>query len=152
MSAPQWMSPLSGALAFAALWIAVTWLLSHTSGWVRLAQRYRADREAQGIPVRVRAARMGRGPLGRYRNVLTLWVSADGLHLRLLFWLRINSPDLFFPWSEVTVTRGRYLFFDYVELTFQQAPQIPLRIYGQSAEHLREAAGTDWPAEKSPPV
>jgi len=46
MSAPQWMSPLSGALAFAALWIAVTWLLSHTSGWVRLAQRYRADREA----------------------------------------------------------------------------------------------------------
>ena len=84
--------------------------------------------------------------------MLTLWVSADGFHLRLLFFLRINSPDLFFPWPEVTVTQGRYLFFDYVELTFQQAQQIPLRIYGQSAERLREAAGTDWPAEKSLPV
>lgn len=149
MSAPQWMSPLWFVLAFAVVWAAVTWLISHASGWVGLAQCYRARRQAQGIALRVRAARMGQGAIGRFRNVLTLWVSAGGLHLRLLFLFRINSPDLFVPWSDVTVTTGRHLFFDYVELTFRQAPQIPLRIYGQAAQQLREAAGPDWPAEQS---
>ncbi len=144
----QWAPPLLAASCFVALWIAVTWLLSYTSGWVALARIYRASREAGGIPVRLRAARMGRNLVGQFRNVLTLWVGSDGLQLRLQFFFRINSPDLFFPWTDVSVTRGRQFFFDYVELKFRQAPEIPLRIYGKSGELVREAAGDDWPETK----
>jgi len=145
----QWASPLLVASCFVALWIVVTWLLSHISGWVALARIYRANREAGGIPVRLRAARMGRNLVGQFRNVLTLWVGSDGLQLRLQFFFRINSPDLFFPWSDVAVTHGRQWFFDYVELKFRQAPEIPLRIYGKSAELVRAAAGDDWPQTRS---
>ena len=42
----QWASPLLVASCFVALWIVVTWLLSHISGWVALARIYRANREA----------------------------------------------------------------------------------------------------------
>ena len=71
------------------------------------------------------------------------------MQLHMLFLFAINSPDLFVPWSDISVTRGRQFFFDYVELQFRQAPEIPLRIYGKSAERVQEAAGADWPERKS---
>ena len=145
---PQWASPLFFAALFAAMWIAVTWLLSHTSGWVALARVYRAGDAASGIPVRIRAANMGHSLLGQFRNVLTLWVGARGLHLHMLFLFGINSPDLFFPWADISVSRGRHFFFDYIELKFRLAPEIPLRIYGKAAALVQEAAGSDWPEAK----
>ena len=148
-TSPQWASPLLVAFCFVALWIAVTWLLSHISGWVALARLYRAGRDAVGIPVRLRAARMGRGATGQFRNVLTLWVGTEGIQLRLQLLFRINSPDLFVPWTEITVTRGRQLFFNYIELKFRQAPDIPLRMYGEAAERVCAAADEHWPEKKS---
>lgn len=145
----QWASPLLFAGLFAALWLAVTWLLSHTSGWVALARIYRADEAAAGIPVRISAARMGHGLLGQFRNVLTAWVSARGLHLHMQFLFRINSRDLLFPWADISVSRGRQFFIDYVELKFRRAPEIPLRIYGRAAALVQEAAGSDWPERKA---
>jgi len=145
----QWASPLLVAACFVALWIAVTWLLSYTSGWVALARLYRADRVAVGIPVRMRAVRMGRGASGQFRNVLTLWVGSEGIQLRLQFLFRINSPDLFMPWSEIAVSRGRQLFFNYIELNFLRAPDIPLRLYGEAAERVCAAADEHWPEKKS---
>ena len=82
---------------------------------------------------------MGRNLLGQYRNVLTLWAGANGIQLHMLFLFAINSPDLFIPWSDITVTRGRQWFFDYVELRFRGAPEVPLRIYGEVAARVQEA-------------
>ena len=65
------------------------------------------------------------------------------MQMHMLFLFAINSPDLFVPWSDVSVTRGRQFFFDYIELKFRQAPGIPLRIYGASAERVVEAAGAE---------
>lgn len=146
---PVWAPPLLVTACFVAMWLFVTWLLSHTSGWTTLARIYRAENEATGIPVRLRAVRMGRSGLGQYRNVLTLWAGAQGMQLHMLFLFAINSPDLFVPWSDISVTRGRQFFFDYIELKFRQAPEIPLRIYGASAERVVEAAGADWPENKT---
>jgi len=91
---------------------------------------------------------MGRSAIGQFRNVLTLWVGEQGLQLHMMFLFAINSRDLFFPWTDVSVSRGRRFFFDYVELHFRQAPDIPLRIYGKAAERVREAAGNNWPENK----
>jgi hypothetical protein len=146
---PAWAPPLLVAACFVGLWLFVTWLISHTSGWVTLARIYRAENAATGIPVRLRAVRMGCSLLGQYRNVLTLWAGANGIQLHMLFLFAINSPDLFIPWSDITVTRGRQWFFDYVELRFRGAPEIPLRIYGEAAARVQEAAGADWPEVKA---
>ena len=147
-----WVSPVVYLLLFAILWIGVIWLLSHLTGWVALAKIYRAPTAAAGIPVRLRSVHLGSGLLGQYRNVLTAWVSGEGLQLRMLFLFRVNTPDLFFPWSDVSVSRGRQLFFDYVELKFRLTPDIPLRIYGKAAEQLREVAAEHWPERMAPAV
>ena len=91
----------------------------------------------------------GQGATGQFRNVLTLWVGTEGIQLRLQLLFRINSPDLFVPWTEITVTRGRQLFFNYIELKFRQAPDIPLRMYGEAAERVCAAADEHWPEKKS---
>jgi hypothetical protein len=75
-----------------------------------------------------------------------------GLQLRMLFLFRVNTPDLFFPWRDVSVRRGRLWFFDYVELKFRQVPDVPLRIYGKAAELVREAAAGHWPERMAPAV
>ncbi len=148
----QWGSPLLAAVCFVALWVFVNWLLSYASGWAALARIYCARDEAAGIPVRLRAVHMGCQFLGQYRNVLTLWVSTQGLCLRMQFLFRINNPDLFFPWADISVTRGRRWFSDYIELKFRQAPEIPLRIYGAAAEMVCDAAGDQWPEIKMPQI
>ncbi len=140
-----WTTPLLFGALFVAMWIFVSWLLSHLNGWVALAKIYRAPAKPAGAPVRLGVGRIGPGLLGQFRNVLTMWVSAEGLQLHMLFLFAINSRDLFFPWADVSVSRGRHFFADYVELHFRQAPEIPLRIYGKAGERLREVAGAAWP-------
>jgi len=143
--ATQWPSPLLFLFCFAVLWIAVTSLVLYLSGWLALERSYRACNGAKGIPVRLRSAKLGRGVIGQFRNVLTLWVGKEGLQLHVLVLFGPGRSDLFFPWADITVSRGRQFFSDYVELQFARAPGIPLRIYGHAAVMVREAAGDDWP-------
>lgn len=144
-NAPIWNSPLMFAAYFVVLWLFVSWLISHLSGWVALARIYAATAKPSGVPVRLGVGRIGCSALGQFRNILTAWVGEQGLQLHMLFLFAVNSRDLYFPWTDVTVRRGHHLFSDYVELHFRQAPDIPLRIYGVAAERLREAAGANWP-------
>ena len=147
MGSNTWSPPLFYAGCFVLLWYLVIWITSHLNGWVRLCSIYRAPGAPSGVPVRLAGARVGHRFSGYYRNVLTLWVNEQGVQLRVLFLFRFNTPDLFFAWSEITVGRGRHLFADYVELRFQRAPDIPLRIYGPVAEQVRAAAGPHWPED-----
>jgi hypothetical protein len=144
-NASQWASPLLVLLFFAVLWIGVTSLVLRLSGWLALERSYRASGGAKGIPVRLRAAKLGRGFIGQFRNVLTLWVGKEGLQLHVLVLFGPNRSDLFFPWADISVSRGRQYFSEYVELTFARAPAIRLRIYGHAAVMVRNAAGSDWP-------
>jgi hypothetical protein len=144
-STAQWASPLLFLFFFAVLWITVTSLVLYLSGWLALERIYRAGSGAKGIPLRLRAAKLGRGFIGQFRNVLTLWVGKEGLQLHVLVLFGPGRSDLFFPWADITVSRGRQYFSEYVELTFARAPAIPLRIYGHAAVMLRDAAGDDWP-------
>lgn len=141
-----WGTPLFFLLCFILLWVTVCWVVSHACGWTALAKIYRATEDASGIPVRLGAARIGRGFIGRFRNVLTLWVGTQGVQLRMLFLFRVNNPALFIPWSDISVSHGREFFSDYVELHFSGAPEIPLRIYAQAAQMVRAAAAEHWPA------
>ena len=139
--------PFVFALSFVAMWLAVTFLLSYISGWALLARNYRAQRAYMGRFERVRNSRMGPlGPFGGARNALSFGVDASGIFLRMFVLFRINCRDLFIPWTDITITRGKSFFVEYVELHFRLAPNIPLRIYGKAGQTLQALATELRPA------
>ena len=96
----------------------------------------------------VRSSQMGPlGPYGGARNALNVGVDPAGLHLRMFILFRLNCRDLFIPWRDITVSRGKSLFMDYVEFHFRQSPKIRVRIYGKAGEVIRALAGPAWPVE-----
>jgi hypothetical protein len=140
-------------LFFAGMWLTVTWLLSYVSGWAFLARHYRAARPFAGRYERIRASQMGPlGPFGGARNALYVAIDPQGLHLRMFILFRVNCRDLFIPWDEITVTRGRSFFMDFVEFHFRQAPRIGVRIFGKAGDVIKALAGPAWPAETPPDV
>jgi hypothetical protein len=143
-----WLPQLGIALAFVGLWLGVTFLLSYVSGWAFLAEHYRAARPYAGRYERIRSSQMGPlGPFGGARNALNVGIDHEGLHLRMFILFRLNCRDLFIPWRDVTVNRGRSMFVDFVEFQFRQAPKIGVRIYGKAGEVIQALAGPAWPAE-----
>jgi hypothetical protein len=139
------------ALFFVALWLAITFLLSYISGWAFLARYYRTARPFEGRYERIRASQMGPlGPFGGARNALYVGIDPQGLHLRMFILFRINCRDLFIPWAEITVTRGRSFFQDFVEFHFRQAPKIRVRIFGKAGDVIKAVAGSAWPVETPP--
>ena len=148
MNTELWLPQLGIALAFVLLWLAVTFLLSYISGWAFLAEHYRAGRPYAGRYERIRSSQMGPlGPFGGARNALNVGIDHEGLHLRMFILFRLNCRDLFIPWRDITVSRGRSMFVDFVEFHFRQAPKIGVRIYGKAGEVIQALAGPVWPAE-----
>ena len=151
MDTHLWLLQIAFVLFFILLWLGVTVLLSYLSGWAFLARHYRAVLPYAGRYQRIRSSQMGPlGPLGGARNAVNVGVDAQGLHLRMFILFRLNCRDLLIPWPEITVTRGKFWFANYVEFHFRQAPKIGLRIYGKAGEVIQAMAGPAWPAEVSP--
>ncbi len=109
-------------LAFAALWLLVTVLLAQLSGWVRLAESFRATRPPTG-----RRFSFVSGGLGSrtfpvsYRSCLSLTIGEAGFFLSLWPIFRgFRAPDLFIPWSAIERVEDR-------QLLFMRYPTIQLR-------------------------
>ena len=84
-------------LAFPAIWIMVSLLLSHIGDWTALARRYRSE-----APVEGPTFHMCSGYVGSvcYRSCLVLRMCETGLQLSVLFPFRLGHPPLFIPWDE----------------------------------------------------
>jgi hypothetical protein len=148
MNSELWLPQLGIVFAAVGIWLVVTFLLSYISGWAFLAEHYRAALPFTGRYERIRSSQMGPlGPFGGARNAVNVGIDPEGLHLRMFILFRINCRDLFIPWRDITVSRGRAYFVDYVEFHFRQAPKIGLRIYGKAGEVIRAIAGPAWPDE-----
>lgn len=146
-----WLVQIGFILSFVLIWLGVTYLLSYLSGWVFVAEHYRAAQPFAGRYQRIRSSQMGPlGPLGGARNALNVGVDEQGLHLRMFVLFRLNCRDLFIPWTDITVTRGRAYFQEYVDFQFSKTPKIRVRIYGKAGEVIQAMAGPAWPAESAP--
>lgn len=147
MNTEAWLPALAFLLSFIGIWLVVTFLLSYISGWAFLAEHYRATLPYSGRFERIRSSQMGPlGPFGGARNALYVAVDQQGLHLRMFFLFRLNCPELFMPWSEITVNRGRSFFMEFVEFRFRLAPKIGVRIHGKAGQVIESLAGPAWPA------
>jgi hypothetical protein len=122
---PQWFIPL-----FALMWLGVTGLLAHLSGWTSLARSYRAGAPSNGERFRFVSGSMGLRFLPvSYGSCLFVRVEKQGFHLSILLPFRFLTPPLFIPWSDVeSAVESRFLLFRYTVLTVRsQWPRITIR-------------------------
>ncbi|MBP6782717.1 MAG: hypothetical protein KA152_02935 [Verrucomicrobiales bacterium] len=84
---------------FPLIWCFVIWLLSHFSGWQRLAKRYAAgDRPVSGEKHSGFQALIGGA---RYRQVITVHFNHDGFFMEANPFFKLGHPRLFIPWLDV---------------------------------------------------
>jgi len=121
--------------------------ISHISGWASLAQRYRCEEGFSGDRLRFRSAAMRYS--SHYGNCLTTGANPQGLFLSMSVTFLVGHPPLFIPWSEITIRRGRFLWFKYVELRLGQELAIPFRISEGLGSRLAAWAGGAWPEESA---
>jgi hypothetical protein len=80
------------------MWLLVGAVLAELSGWPRLARRYLAATAPVGSPLSGQVVSVG---WSSERNVTTLVVSTEGLHLRPMILFRFRRPPLLVPWRDV---------------------------------------------------
>ena len=120
---------------FAAIWIFVAFLISRVGGWNRLAECYRTDQPFFGTMYRLQAAQMRRGT--NYNGCLNFGVNSDGLYLVPMALFRAFHAPLFIPWSEITARPIKmWRWWNFVELRFRRAPEVPVKIRSSLAEKL----------------
>jgi hypothetical protein len=133
-------------LFFVAIWLLVSVMISRVGGWATLATRFRFEGEFTGPRWNWQAAQMRYTV--NYNGCLTLGCDETGLYLATMPLFRFKHPPLLIPWNEITASRKRILFMDFVRLSLGNDSQIPLTIRLSLAERLSNAAGAHWPIEK----
>lgn len=94
---------------FAALWIGITLLLSFIGGWGSVGKHYAATgRPAQGSVLKSVTGMFG---IARYKYVLTVITTPDGLYIENRKIFRPGHPPLFVPFSAIHNARKQTLFF-----------------------------------------
>lgn len=130
-------------LVLAALWLGVTRLLHHLSGWARLQDAYpdREDRVSERLG-------MASGVMGwpppfgvNYGHCLTLEVCRTGLRAKVWRLIGPFSAPFLVPWKQITVRPRRFLFWRYYRLALGQPVQGHLSLSRRAAERVATASG-----------
>ncbi len=79
------------------MWMFVLTMVSHLSGWKKLAQRFPAKGSETGKTFRFQSAYIG---WAQYSGVLTFVINPNGLGLSAVFPFRFGHPAVFIPWAE----------------------------------------------------
>jgi hypothetical protein len=96
-------------LFFIAIWASVLLLMSWIGGWRRLAARYASIQRPTGGAV----FQLATGMVGwaRYKRVLSIRTTDDGLFLDIRRVFRFGHPPLFIPWADIRKARRVTLFY-----------------------------------------
>ena len=115
-------------------------------GWAILARQYRYSR----IHGRKMAdAKWPDAVADELQPLPHTWLQRDrSLYLSVLSLFRFQHPPLLIPWPEISVSRRRRFFRNYVRLSLGHEAGIPLLLRPTIAERLRRAAGSHWPVEE----
>lgn len=112
---------------FSALWVSITLLMSFIGGWGRLGKSYAAT----GRPSDGRVLRHVTGMFGmaRYKHVLTVITTNDGIYIENRAIFRPGHPPLFIPFSAIVDPRKQTLFFwEYVAFDIGFPPIASVRL------------------------
>jgi len=129
-----WFVAFGFPFFFVGLWLLITFIISRTSGWARIAQSYTADGPLSGTRFGWQSASF-RGT--NYNNSLNLGVDTEGLYMAPMALFRAFHPPLFIRWMEITAHPVKmWRMFEMIELRFQRTPDIPIRIRATLASQL----------------
>jgi len=65
-----------------------------------------------------------------------------------MFLFRVGFPPVRIPWQDVSVKPGKFLFWNYVEFRFRQAPAMYLQLSTDLARKMAAEAGDAWPGDR----
>ena len=130
---------------FPGLWASVSFLLSYVAGWPALARQFRCKSKFLGKKWHMRSGQFRWGL--SYNSILTVGSNETGLYLSVFLPFRLGSPPLLIPWNQISVTRKRILWLDFVELSLGKQLGIPLKLKAGLAAKIRDAAGPSWPEQ-----
>lgn len=152
MPQPADLPPLLFVAGFAAIWIAVSAVVSLAGGWHALARRYAARDLPAGTGESFRFASMsiGRGKLPtNYGGVIFAHLGPRGLRLSVLFVFRPMHPPLLIPWSAVAeATREKFLWQPLVALHLRE-PKVRLLFHGRLGEAIHDYVTRQQPLHGS---
>ena len=123
-------------------WIVISVFASRLSGWYALAKIYRLSSPFNGKLFRFRTLWMRFAT--HYGNCITTGVNSQGLHLSILFILRIGHDPLFMPWSEITTSEITSGFSKRIKLQFKRMPSVPIIIDRRLADDLSRESYGAW--------
>jgi hypothetical protein len=103
-------------VGFAAIWIAIGYLIASVSGWKRLRQRYSA-----GSFTGPTSRTSGYVGPSRYRGALIVGASAAGLHLDVVPIFRIGAGPVLIPWKSIAGPTPSAGLPSFVTLEFPEA-------------------------------
>src|SRR5262245_14953978 len=86
-----------------AMWFVIGVALAYGSGWRALAERFRSTRSIEGERFRFVSGSVSASKWSsvQCRGCFFVTVGSEGFLLSVFFPLRLGSPPLFIPWTEV---------------------------------------------------
>jgi len=93
---------------FAAIWCAVSMVLSTIGGWRRLAESFPARRPPSGKRFFMQGGKVGSVS---YSGCLTIYTSPEGLYLSVWPMFRLGHPPLLIPWDAIRNATTRRLLW-----------------------------------------
>jgi hypothetical protein len=82
-----------------------------------------------------------------YNHCLTVGCNPEGLYMAMTPMFQFRHPPLLVPWHEISVSRRKIIFWDYVRLGLGRELNIPFFVRPKLAQNLRLVAGDRWPTE-----
>ena len=129
---------------FVLLWLFILVLLSYTSGWRALSQRYRLEMPFDGEILKWQSGQMR---WTNFNNCLKIGAGMAGLYLGIVPPFHFFMPPLLVPWNEISLSRRKKFLIEGLRMELGRDLKIPLWIRFNLANRLHAAAASYWPAE-----
>ena len=108
------------------LWAVIFLFTSRMTGWSTLSRFYQYDGE---LPAQKHSrVTLVMRRLSRYKHIVTVCSDSRGLFFSMPKFFRIGHPTLFIPWHEIRISRNNDFSHSFIELGFQKAPDIFVRL------------------------
>lgn len=131
-------------MAIVAMFAVILATISRLGGWQRLAEIYSAQTMPRGRQFSMQSVQLRRW--AGYNHCIHFAADESGLWMGCMWPFSFQHPQLYFPWSDVSLANIRVLgIIPVTQIQLRQVPSVPLRISQKLAQRLQVAAGNSWP-------
>ena len=133
--------PVLFPFAFIAFWIFIVKLISRFAGWDQLTQKYRI---VENFTPNVCKAGSARIKLANYSGCFKMGADHANLYIGVWFIFKFSHPNIAISLHEIQGIESSTLSFRYVILTFNQLPDIPIKISIKNAKKIESLSHGYW--------